>query len=43
MGAHCEGLETVGGMPVGGHFLSIFFAIFGCRFAVFVDEPVKHV
>ena len=41
--ARCEGLETVGGMPVGGHSLSILFAIFGRRFAIFLGEPVEHV
>ncbi len=34
-------LETVGGMPVGSHLLSIIFAIFGRCFAIFFDEPVE--
>ena len=41
--ARCEGLKTVGGMPVGGHLLPILFAIFGCCLAVFLDEPVERV
>ncbi len=41
--AHCKGLRAVGGMPVGRHPLPIIFAIFGRRFAVLHDEPVKHV
>ncbi len=41
--ARCKGLKAVGGMPVGSHPLSIIFAIFGRRFAVLRDEPVKHV
>ena len=39
----CEGLEAVGGMPVGGHSLSILFTIFGRCFAILPDEPVEHV
>jgi hypothetical protein len=30
-------------MPLGGHLLSICFAIFGRGFPVLVDEPIKHV
>jgi hypothetical protein len=30
-------------MPVGGHSLSILFAIFCYCFAVLHDEPIKHV
>ena len=30
-------------MPFGGHLLLICFAIFGCGFAVLLDEPVKYV
>ena len=41
--ASCEGLEAVGGMPVGGHSLSILFAIFCCCFTIFHDEPIEHV
>jgi len=35
--ARCEGLKTVGGMPVSSHPLLILFAIFGRCFAVFWD------
>ena len=38
-----EGLETIGGMPVCGHLLPIIFAIYGCCFAILLDEPVEHV
>jgi len=38
-----KGLESVGGMPVGGHSLPIFFTIFGRCFAVLRNEPIKHV
>jgi hypothetical protein len=41
--ASCEGLKAVGGMPVGGHSLSILFAIFCYCFAVLHDEPIKYV
>ncbi len=41
--ACCEGLEAVGGMPVGGHPLTILFVIFGCCFAILRDETVEHV
>ena len=41
--AHHEGLEAVGGMPVGSHSLPILFAIFGRCFVVLRDEPVEHV
>ncbi len=41
--AHCEGLETFGGMPGGGHSLPIFLAIYGCGTPVLCDEPVEHV
>ena len=39
----CEGFETVGGMPVGGHLLSILFTIFCCCFTIFHDEPIEHM
>jgi hypothetical protein len=42
-GAPCEGLETFGGMPGGGHSLPIFLAIFGHGTLVLCDETVKHV
>ncbi len=41
--ASCEGLETVEGMPVGSHSLSIIFAIFSHCFTIFFNEPVEHV
>jgi len=41
--ARHKGLEAIGGMPVGGHSLPIIVAIFGCCFAILLDEPVKHV
>jgi hypothetical protein len=41
--ACCKGLESAGGMPVGGHLLPILFTIFGRCFAVLRDEPIEHV
>ena len=38
-----EGLESVGGMPVGGHLLPILFTIFSRCFVVLRDEPIEHV
>ena len=38
-----EGLEALGGIPVGGHSLPILFAIFGHCFATLRDEPDEHV
>ncbi len=38
-----EGLESIRGLPVGGHLLPIIFAIIGCRFSILLDEPVEHV
>jgi hypothetical protein len=41
--ASCEGLKTVGGMPVGSHLLPILFTILSRNFAVLRDEPIEHV
>ncbi len=40
---HCKGFKSVSRMPVGGHFLAIFFTIFGRCFEVPCDEPIEHV
>ncbi len=52
-GAACEGsaseeaederVETFGGVPIGGHMLSICFAILGRRCTVLFDKPEEKV
>ncbi len=41
--ACCKGLKTFGGMPGGGHSLTMFLAIVGCGMPVLRDELVRHV
>ena len=41
--ARHKGIESVVGMPVGCHSLSILVEILCCHFAVLCDEPVDHV
>ncbi len=41
--AEGEGVNTVAGMPVGGHPLVICIAIFRCRRTVVLREPLEHV
>ena len=41
--ARREGLDTFGRMPLGGHSLSVRFAVFACGLSVSFDEPIEHV
>jgi hypothetical protein len=38
-----ELLKTIGGMPIGGHSFSVIFSLFGCRDAIFFDEPIEYM
>jgi hypothetical protein len=40
--AQDKDLETVGKVPISDHPLLVFFTIFGCCFAVFVNKPIKQ-
>ncbi len=39
----CKRLKAVRGMPVGGHPLSVLFAVLGCCLPILANKPVKHV
>ena len=41
--AKCKGIETVAGMPVGGHPLEIRIAIFRRHCTVVLRKPLEHV
>ncbi len=41
--AEDEGIEPVGGVPIGGHALLVCLAILGHRLTVLVDEPEEEV
>ncbi len=38
-----EGIEPVGGVPIGGHALPVCLAILSCCFTVLVDKPEEEV